>query len=887
LKIHDLRITGIGPYAATEEIDFEGLNRAGVVLLSGPTGSGKTTILDAVCFAIFGQIPRSASGEDVVSDHRDPESADAPEVVLDFTVGGRRFRVTRRPKYQRPSRRSPDDDAVEEKKFVKLESLVSGVWQDESSGWTETNNRLTELIGMSADQFHQLVLLPQGKFARFLESKVDERKALLETLFPGSDLSFVEEWLKRRAKQDADARTAKMQEISDCLQQAWPPAVALSDELEAEGGERLGELPAHDEPGPVADWTAQVAEKLESRAAAAEEARRKSSLACTEAETRLGDAKHKLDLIGQRKKAEAKVRELGEKKPWREETGRRIEAADRAAPLVPLIREARRQTEEAESCGRKASEIAAVLREEELAGTDDEPALREICDDARNQAATISNFERDDLPRRRELEAGRPDLDAEIQKLAGGSQELEDKQRAVAEAESAKSQAKMDLIEVRKRRTAGMARELAAGLTPGNPCPVCGATEHPGAEHDGSEPVSEDDEARAQELSDQREAALTEAQRALEDAKAEERSRLEARRRDLKVLDEALGRLRETEAGLCAGEVTLATRREKLEAVVEKIEEFFTASRKARDADEAARTAGRTAAEGLSGRGFDDETAAEAAWIDAPDLAALRNELNEYDAQLNAARGLLEGGLQEVDTGEQVDLEPLEQAAKAAVEVRDRDVGRASTSRERRDTFASVTGPIPGLFDELRPLREAAARSKELHRLAAGDNEKRMKLSTYVLAVRLRQVIQAANQHLRRMSDGRYELVYSGDVTDARSNAGLDIRVYDSNTSDTRSTGTFSGGESFYASLALALGLAEVVQQESGGRPLETLFIDEGFGTLDSKTLEQVMDVIDELREGGRTVGLVSHVDELKSRITARIEVKPGRTGSTLEVVGV
>jgi exonuclease SbcC len=137
------------------------------------------------------------------------------------------------------------------------------------------------------------------------------------------------------------------------------------------------------------------------------------------------------------------------------------------------------------------------------------------------------------------------------------------------------------------------------------------------------------------------------------------------------------------------------------------------------------------------------------------------------------------------------------------------------------------------------------------------------------------------------MSSGRYELVYSGDVAAHGAASGLGIRVFDSHTSGTRSTGTFSGGESFYASLSLALGLAEVVQQESGGKPLETLFIDEGFGTLDARTLDQVMDVIDDLREGGRTVGLVSHVDELRNRVTARIEVHPTKSGSTIEVVGV
>ncbi|MBK8293899.1 MAG: hypothetical protein IPK93_03655 [Solirubrobacterales bacterium] len=161
-----------------------------------------------------------------------------------------------------------------------------------------------------------------------------------------------------------------------------------------------------------------------------------------------------------------------------------------------------------------------------------------------------------------------------------------------------------------------------------------------------------------------------------------------------------------------------------------------------------------------------------------------------------------------------------------------------------------------------------------------------MPLSIFVLAARLRQVIDAANVRLRKMSGGRYELLYSGDKK-GNAMSGLGIEVMDGNTSHARSTGTLSGGESFYASLALALGLAEVVQQESGGRRLDTLFIDEGFGTLDSETLDQVMNEIDSLREGGRTVGLVSHVEELRTRIPAQIQIEKDHTGSAIRTVGI
>jgi exonuclease SbcC len=163
-----------------------------------------------------------------------------------------------------------------------------------------------------------------------------------------------------------------------------------------------------------------------------------------------------------------------------------------------------------------------------------------------------------------------------------------------------------------------------------------------------------------------------------------------------------------------------------------------------------------------------------------------------------------------------------------------------------------------------------------------GGNVKRMRLSSYVLAARLEQVAAAATVRLDRMSAGRYALVHSDAAERGGRRSGLGLQVVDSWTGQQRDTATLSGGESFLASLALALGLADVVQAEAGGTAIETLFVDEGFGTLDPETLDEVMAVLDGLRDGGRAVGVISHVEELRQRIPARLEVLKTRTGSHL-----
>jgi DNA repair protein SbcC/Rad50 len=182
-------------------------------------------------------------------------------------------------------------------------------------------------------------------------------------------------------------------------------------------------------------------------------------------------------------------------------------------------------------------------------------------------------------------------------------------------------------------------------------------------------------------------------------------------------------------------------------------------------------------------------------------------------------------------------------------------------------------------------------RSRELTELArcadgtGGDNALRMSLSAYVLAARLEQVARAASQRLSAMSGGRYTLTHSDGDGHGRGRSGLVLQVLDGWTGAQRPTGTLSGGESFYASLSLALGLADVVTAESGGAAVETLFIDEGFGSLDEQALDEVMDVLDELRAGGRAVGLVSHVSDLRDRIPAQLRVVKTRQGSRLSQV--
>ncbi|MGB0120139.1 MAG: SMC family ATPase, partial [Solirubrobacterales bacterium] len=871
MKLHHLSITGIGPYSGTETIDFEPLNEAGVHLLTGPTGSGKTTVLDAISYGLFGQIPRSAKGAEVVSDHRKIETR--PQVVVDLTVGGSRLRVTRSPEHERPKARG--EGTANEGQSVKLELHRDNEWHPLSDRWREANIELEERVGMNADQFSQVVMLPQGEFAKFLRSDARSRQELLEKLFPGNDLTFVENWLKSRAAEDGEKRAATNREIANSIERVRP-IIDSAIENEVDG---ITEIPELSEAPPVISWIESTGRRLAALADAAEKARIVAADASGLSERKLTEMTRRADLVKARAAAEQELAELGARSQWRETLKEEIDSAERAAAVLPLLNQANSLAATAKAAATRRDSLAVNLESENGPGTSDATELPSILKTKQSEITTITNFENEGQPRRRQLTTRQTKLAAELDSLADEHPDSpEVKARQTLEAATSKlNEAKRQFIHVRDVRTRGIAAELAAGLVEGEPCAVCGSVEHPSPAHPEGEEFTKDDETRAEQAADAADAAERTATEAYQQARIQSESRRAELNSELSSMEKELASLSERETKLVGNSATIGEQREKLEKICETIDEFLAATVAATSDQEAAAKAEADARSEASARGFENVDQAVAAGREPAALNQLKEQARQHDDKLSRLNGRIEGDLAGVDPKEEIDLSTLKIQAGVHREERDRLTGLAATAIERQQTFETETGPIPAMFEQLAPLREAAARSAELSRLANGDNERRMRLSIYVLAARLKQVIHEANRHLEKMSDRRYELVYSGDLAGHGAASGLGIEVFDAYTSETRPTTTLSGGESFYASLSLALGLAEVVQQESGGRRLETLFIDEGFGTLDSETLDQVMNVIDSLREGGRAVGLVSHVEELRNRIPAQIQVSKSR----------
>ncbi|MFE0871030.1 AAA family ATPase [Streptomyces rochei] len=995
MRLHRLDITAFGPFGGSQSVDFDDLSAAGLFLLHGPTGAGKTSVLDAVCYALYGSVPgarQSGQGMSLRSDHA--AVGTRTEVRLELTVAGRRLEVTRQPPWERPKLRGRGTTVDKAQSLLREYDAGAGTWKDLSRSHQEIGEEITQLLGMSREQFCQVVLLPQGDFARFLRADAEARGKLLGRLFDTRRFAEVEKYLaERRRATEARVREGDAALLADAhrMQQAAGDAMELPELAPGEPGLADAVLGA----AAVARSTArELLAVADSRLAAAESvhAAAERDLAgvreLDRLQRRFAEATERSRRLAERADAHRAAQERMERGRKAEAVAPALELRDaadaehrraadteaQARALLPqdladagatgLAAAARRAAEELGGldAARRAERRLAELTEER-AGLDrqeraDEEALHEAegwlagweqirdrlqarVEDAQEAATRAEQLAVQRDPARRRLAAAR-----ERDRLTHDTEETA--RRALDAAERA-VEARAHWLDLKEQRLSGIAAELAADLTDGTPCAVCGATEHPAparkiaghvdreAEERALARYQEADERRAdaerrlgavrealaaataeagdaptarlaeetEELerlyADARTAAsgLHAAQEELRGAEGERERRIAAQQQaavraasrvahrerletERAALEEELVRVRGT-----AGSV--AARAAQLERRAALLTEAADAARNAEDTARRLKDADARLADAAFRAGFDTPSEAAAALLTDDAHRELRRRLDAWDAEEAAVRAVLT----EADTAAAARRPPAAPAAaeRAAADAdrRLRDAVSARDAAVRRCAeldrlSARATTAARGLA----PLREEHDRVARLATLTAGTsavNERRMRLESYVLAARLEQVAAAATARLRRMSSGRYTLVHSDDRA-GRGRSGLGLHVVDAWTGRERDTATLSGGETFFASLALALGLADVVTDEAGGVRLDTLFIDEGFGSLDDQTLDEVLDVLDALRERDRSVGIVSHVADLRRRVHAQLEVVKGRTGSVLRQRG-
>ncbi|MDK6274340.1 SMC family ATPase [Pseudoglutamicibacter cumminsii] len=1055
MKLHSLTITAFGPFADTQTINFDELAGTGLFLLQGDTGAGKTTILDAVCFALYGKLP-GARGElganPPVRSSYAPDSVGA-SVELEFSIGVHRYRVKRSPSWDRPKLRGEGTTLEHAKAYV--EQLIDGEWVSRGAKPADVNTFLDGdqgLLGLSLDQFTRVAMLPQGEFAQFLKSNTNERDQLLSTLF---DVSLYEN-LQRVANEHSKQLEAQTRETEQAFERSLDKleGLALRYELGSPESEvAQAQTPERDATEHDVEWgrslTRTALQRVEQRKEAHqvalgryEEARQQLS----QLETVVSDAKEyekykliRTELVDTQASAEQKRHSLKQHE-LASEAQRFLSAEEKASRAVDKLnaafQNARAELPGAlpveqpnnaypyaklalrgdEASGIEASEVDAQAETEaisqpveafvawELAIKQADTLHRKLItsqEACKASALALRRAHTDYEQRQAQAELARKDLaEAQIQRENAletknsceipeeGSELLQERlkklseqaaaARKVEEAEAAYTAAhqrsgttQKTLDEARKResdlytrRQAHLVASLAQDLTPGQPCSVCGATQHPApaphtqatqqlatettavserdieqAQHERQRAERANDEAHNQarqsyeQLSEARATAggrsLEQAQtsideltqklqrvrqqedtliraenavNAAEKAMGDSRNRLEYADTESKTSREKLDATQKEDEQRRAEQQSLLGDWDSIETLRAALESFSEYMRRCIDLhtrtveSQAALNEIRTEAETyLSKHGI---TRAEVTshLLDEEQATLLKKDVKQREelearckalAMLGAVQRASQRIEESIATPSEEQLAEQRTRLTALEELKDAALKAHNDAEHAHENIQEIFQELCEADSRRGELGAEAQRAKSIAAAlngTGGENLKSMSIRAYVLAARLEAVAEAATHRLNVLSDGRYRILHD-DAKSRNRKAGLDLIVEDSWNSTVRPTATLSGGETFLVSLALALGLADIVQEETGGITIETLFVDEGFGTLDKETLDKAMSGIDRLRQDGRMIGIVSHVEELRSQIPDQIYVKKTRNGSSVKVI--
>lgn len=1042
MRPHRLAFCALGPYPGEVEIDFDKLVTDGLFLIWGRTGAGKTFLLDAFCFALFGEVPGERPYDTLPSDHASPEVS--PWVELEFSAQGDRWLIRRVPAHERAKKRG--SGTTEENASAALERLVGDTRHPVAQKIRDVDQKVVELLGLTASQFQQVVMLPQGRFEKVLRSKSDEREKLLLTLFDTAMFASASDWLDDEAKRRRDAAASLERELGDLRDKSaerWQSvrldqvgdAPADAPDFAADDSDRDAHGDADDvddaddddvanaagESADVADgsWPADQAD-LDALVERASLRATRAADAATEEQDRLDEARRANDTVqrdAERWDRRAALRECRDQlaeaeagievdratlnsataaEHLRQQLDDEADARERLdgwlhkiseryevlhsrcgeAPSLPAQWEYPSANDPqlpdglasvATALARHRDKVAALIENAAAAAKRESDATAErrataeqtkrrdefdtvaaeherqhnnaveTLRDARSAAEQISQLEDAATQAKDRAEAA-----AELRALLPAQRTAEETLDGAKETKQARREAWLDL---RERYLNGIAADLAGKLNENQPCPVCGSTDHPRPTQPDDDSVAFDEiESAEAEVEAAAEAEDT-AQKALRSVSeqvavlmgragaaandpgaAREAAISAAAARDaalalakqVPTLEEVLGthanagdeakanaRQAELEAAAASerakvaeseavdlrngiedsiGRVDPATAISKLSEVEAALSEVRSAAQHRERASTEHATQAAALSKGLESSTFAAPGDARSALLDDGERARFEREVERHDqATRDTQRDLAAEDLQDLP-----DARPDTDAAQDALDAAD-EIVRLATARHT--LAADAHKAICGWADQHRRTEARHVRARTEAGLwttvadrCGGRMSPKVSLQRWVLSAFLEQICERANKRLSEMTGGRYRLGVHRDQERHGAKGGLGLRVRDAYTGAEREVSTLSGGETFQASLALALGVADVVTARTGGVRLEVLFVDEGFGTLDSEALQLAMDELDRLREGGRAVGLISHVAELRERIRTGIEVRPADNGSEISV---
>ena len=862
MKPVKLTISAFGPFAGEIEVDFTRFERDGLFLLSGDTGAGKTTIFDAISFALFGKVSGATRGTDYLrSDFAGPETATFVE--LEFEHNGSLYKIRRSPEYTRPKARGEGvTTAVAAVEFHLPQRPVP------LTRTREVDAAVEELLCVMYEQFKQIMMIAQGEFLALINAESKERTDIMRRVFNTGVFADLQAQLQKRAgelKVEKDGITAEV----DRLLSSFVTDVDASDE-------RLSGLAVQRKA--VKNELETLLVKIELAGALNATLRTQQRNLTKLAEVRESEHTAKVELD----KAEAD-------EPRREQLKRGINEIEAALPKYIEY------TAKTKRLGEKTDELAKSKN------TRDKLAIKQSNDRAglaalKAEIEMLKNAETDASDAKNALETAEK-LSRQLGDFKSAFDNWKKKNASYIKAQEV-------YLTAKKLYDDSIAGRLAEDLQDGEPCPVCGSTTHPRkakAQQGAPKQVEFEKTEReyntalressiAKGKSDDLSAELGLKAGQIDEVIAEQAKKVALLSQKKQAADDAVARLkmaREREKKLSTEIDSDSESAETLGAAIAGLD---------KDA-EVLKTEITNLKTGLK---HDNEKQATAALNEqTAELAASQKALNNASGRYRSLREEIASLTALTESGDKAAIEladklgiPCQEINLGEFEAKKAALTEDSNELEQAEYIAKSAKDkneeIAGLLQECRAKLEAAEKRYGdmdlLARTANGNLTGRDKLQfeTYVQQVYFDMVLTEANKRFNIMTDGQFEFQRQGSGK-IQGKTGLDIDVFDYWTQNTRPARKLSGGQSFKAALSLALGLSDVVQSYSGGIKIDAMFIDEGFGALDNDSLDKAMDVIVSLADGSRLVGIISHVDALKERIPNKILVERDKTGSRIK----
>ena len=915
-----LTIAGFGPYAGTQELDLEALGSSGLYLITGDTGAGKTTIFDAITYALFGE----ASGDNRSADMLRSKYARAEDptfVELTFAYRGKSYTVRRSPDYEQPKKRGTG--TTTKKGEVQLVHPDGSVITRKA----EVDRAIREIIGLTREQFSQVCMIAQGDFRKLLQADTRDRQKIFRDIFGTGLYGALQEKLKAEAiglKNRRDQADASIRQYVEGIACREDSLLAPDVERAREHGLPLSEVQSLLQQLLQEDDTAQKALNL--RLAALDDRIEKTVALLTRA-TAYRTAQQALaekTALEAKTAASLEQREAAriaaqKTQPEQEELSRKITSMELLLPSYDELEAKMAAQKEKETSLASAAEAqnAAQTKSEKLAG--EISALKEEL-----KGLEAVGTEKEKLLRQKQALSDRLGqfraLVTDMDGLASQRKALERLQDEYRTAEAGSTRLLREYEAENKAFLDEQAGMIAAALTAGSPCPVCGSLEHPqlAVISEGAPTEAEVKAAKAayEESQKKTEQASRSAstQRGIVDAATKALQRAISQLLEGVSFEEARSAAADREKALTA---QMAEAEQRIAALIAKdrrkakLEELIPQKEAERASADTALSGLRVQIAGLKAAlaelgaqsselrarlPFADKAAAQA---EVASLTQKRNGLKNalaaaetaYDTcknELTGIRAAMEQLSRQLSEDTQPDAEALEAQKKEMTARRSRLTEEQKEIHARIKANKETEQNISAKAEEMAEIENNYSWVKALSDTANGtlSGKEKIMLETYIQTTYLDSILERANRRLRKMSGGQYDLKRREKAGNQQSQSGLELDILDHIYATERSVNTLSGGEAFLASLALALGLSDEVQASTGIQ-LDTMFVDEGFGSLDADALSKAYLTLAGLTEGNRLVGIISHVSELKEKIDKQILVEKELSGGSRATIVV